>query len=105
MNLLEFCKVTPDATWQSITPECVGAYHRGSELWMAPLHYHSVTDLDEVCEQPQCNIIVIPTGSLVNNSHATWLVPAGTIDGGIFGILTNYVKFDHDITLCLYYNN
>ena len=103
MNLLSYYNKTPRTEWQSLRANY--AYYRNHvRLWLAPLHKHSAHELDSLTETAQCHIIVVTTGSLITHSHGDIVIPANHIDGGIFGFVTNYTRFDHDIRCMVYYN-
>ena len=105
MNLLSYYNKTPRTEWQSLgTPQSSAYYREHIKLWLAPLHKHSATELDSLTESAQCHIIVLSTGSLITDCHSEIMIPANHIDGGIFGFVTNYTRFDHDIRLAVYHN-
>ena len=105
MNFLAYYNTTPRSDWIKLPVLHNYTIWQTAQLWMAPLHVHSATELDDRCSESQCNIIVAPTGCLVTDDHISLTIPPGEIDGGIFGVLTNRIRFDHDIKLSIYYNN
>lgn len=105
MNLLAYYNITPRADWLPLSVQHSWKIWHPAQVWMAPLHQHSATELDHRCDHAQCNVIVVPTGCLITDYHKIMTIPAGECDNAIFGVMTNHIRFDHDVTIAIYFNN
>jgi hypothetical protein len=103
MDLLDYYSVKPSSNWQRLAESQTVPNCGIVNLWLAPDHPSSATDLDELTHQSGCNIIVMLSDVFVTDCHKTWCCQAHTRDGSAFGHITRHQKFNHNISLGIYF--
>lgn len=105
MNLFNYFNTTPQTHWQRLCDNLTSdqIHHQPCVIWLAPMFRHSAHELCDIDSNIACNIIIIPTGSLVSDCIKTWQVAPDHTCGSAFGVLTKNIKFDAMINLGIYY--